>query len=164
MDPRGVRLRSLIRDDVPVSFRFNCQTARGCGSAFSRRDAPELCVDLHAPKQQEGAGKTGCALHPRSRVQLLLGNNAHEHTGSAEAFRPSQRNGFTAYNVLSPVSRALLPPSLRRSLSAKLGASVGRQNDTPSPSARVTLVSRNFRVHRIPPHVRDDSRSAPLIG
>jgi hypothetical protein len=27
---------------------------------------------------------------------------AHEHTGSAEAIRPSLRNGFTAYFVLSP--------------------------------------------------------------
>jgi hypothetical protein len=51
-----------------------------------------------------------------------------------------------------------------RIISAKLGASVGRQNHATSPSAQVTLVSRNFRVHRIPPHVRDDSRSAPLIG
>jgi len=29
--------------------------------------------------------------------------NAHEHTGSAEAIRHSLRNGFTAYNALSPV-------------------------------------------------------------
>ena len=29
---------------------------------------------------------------------------AHEHTGSAEAFRPSLRSGFTAYFVLSPVN------------------------------------------------------------
>ncbi len=28
--------------------------------------------------------------------------NAHEHTGSAEAIRHSLRNGFTAYFVLSP--------------------------------------------------------------
>jgi hypothetical protein len=27
---------------------------------------------------------------------------AHEHTGSAESIRPSLRNGFTAYFVLSP--------------------------------------------------------------
>jgi hypothetical protein len=64
---------------------------------------------------REGAGKTGCALHPRSRVQSVE-RNAHEHTGSAEAIRPSLRNGFTAYFALSPVSRALLPPSLRGSL------------------------------------------------
>src|SRR6266849_1593822 len=42
--------------------------------------------------------------------------NAHEHTGSAENIRPSLRNGFTAYFVLSPVSRAFLPPSHLRSL------------------------------------------------
>jgi hypothetical protein len=29
--------------------------------------------------------------------------NAHEHTGSAEAIRHSLRNGFTAYIALSPV-------------------------------------------------------------
>ncbi len=28
--------------------------------------------------------------------------NAHEHTGSAEAIRHSLRNGFTAYFALSP--------------------------------------------------------------
>jgi hypothetical protein len=33
--------------------------------------------------------------------------NAHEHTGSAEAVRPSLRNGFTAYFVLSPVRPGL---------------------------------------------------------
>src|SRR5215510_9705429 len=36
---------------------------------------------------------------------------AHEHTGSAEASRPSLRNGFTAYLVLFPERTALLPPS-----------------------------------------------------
>jgi len=30
--------------------------------------------------------------------------HAHEHTGSAETLRPSLRNGFTAYFVLSPVN------------------------------------------------------------
>src|SRR5882672_6012530 len=65
---------------------------------------------------------------------IVIGKNAHEHTGSAEAIRPSLRNGFTAYFALSPVSRALLPPSLRRIISAKLSASVGRQDHTTSPS------------------------------
>ena len=55
------------------------------------------------PPKQEGAGKTGCALHPRSRVQMHI-KNAHEHTGSAETLRPSLRNGFTAYIVLSSVT------------------------------------------------------------
>jgi len=38
----------------------------------------------------------------------------------------------------------------------------GRQDHTTSPSAQATLVSRGFRVHRIPPHVRDD-REPPLV-
>jgi hypothetical protein len=54
------------------------------------------------PPSREGAGKTGCALHPRSRVQKRE-KNAHEHTGSAEAVRPSLRDGVTVYFALSPV-------------------------------------------------------------
>src|ERR1700694_2990102 len=74
------------RDPQPpaLAFGFNCQTASGCAFAFPRRDAPELCADFH-PLKEEGAGKAGCALHPRSRVQNAQGKNAHEHTGSAEA-------------------------------------------------------------------------------
>ena len=53
---------------------------------------------------REGAGKTGCSPHPRSRVQWVTKQNAHEHTGEAEAVRPSLRNGFTACFVLSLVS------------------------------------------------------------
>ena len=70
---------------------------------FSRHRVPEACQKV-SPTKVEGAGKTGCALHPRSRVQDAHSKKAHEHTGSAEAFRPSLRNGFTAYFVLSPVN------------------------------------------------------------
>jgi hypothetical protein len=35
----------------------------------------------------------------------------------------------------------------------ELDASFGRRNHTPSPSARLALVSRKLRVHRIPPRV-----------
>src|SRR5215213_4308195 len=38
---------------------------RAC--AFSRRDTPEVCL-IFPPSSLEGAGKTGCLLHPRSRV------------------------------------------------------------------------------------------------
>ncbi len=40
-----------------------------CNFAFSRHVLPEVCI-LVCPLEVEGAGKTGCALHPRSRVQL----------------------------------------------------------------------------------------------
>jgi hypothetical protein len=55
--------------------------------------------------------------------------NAHEHTGSAEAVRPSLRNGFTAYFVLSParpglfVTVALKKRELLANLTPATGAS-----------------------------------------
>jgi hypothetical protein len=55
--------------------------------------------------------------------------NAHEHTGSAEAVRPSLRNGFTAYFVLSPArpglfaTVALKKRELLKNLTPATGAS-----------------------------------------
>src|SRR4051794_40823468 len=91
---------------------------------FSPRLAPEVCWKL-APLKTEGAGKTGCALHPRSRVQLCIKECAHEHTGPAESIRPSLRNGFTTYFVLSPAngSFATVIPKRREPL----------KNLTPAP-------------------------------
>ena len=63
-----------------------------------------------------------------------------------------------------PGDRALLPPSLSRNVSREnLAPASGRQDHTTSPSASVPLVSRRHRVHRIPPHVRDD-RDTPLLS
>ena len=58
--------RSLVRDDevyFPTEFQNNRYTA-----TFSRRETPEVCVSLSLTN--EGAGNAGCALHPRSRVQI----------------------------------------------------------------------------------------------
>src|SRR6201991_3383700 len=41
-----------------MNFRFSCHTARGCASAFPRRDAPELCVDFH-PLNKRAQGRPG---------------------------------------------------------------------------------------------------------
>ena len=43
---------------------------------------PKFCKKT-LPSKSEGAGKTGCALHPRSRRHDAQGKCAHEHTGSA---------------------------------------------------------------------------------
>jgi hypothetical protein len=67
--------------------------------------------------------------------------NAHEHTGSAEAVRPSLRNGFTAYTALSPVT-GLSCHRHRRDTSHRLDASVG----APGPhgfAVRIRHVSSN---------------------
>ena len=91
---------------------------------------PRFCVTFHA-LESKGAGNAGCALHPRSRVQMEK-ENAHEHTGSAEAIRHSLRNGFTAYFVLSPENRALLSPSPADSwlIRARSGRLAFRRLDT----------------------------------
>ena len=69
-----------------ISRRANCtswvratrapEMTAGYDFAFSRRVAPEICIDLCSLSKAEGAGKTGCTLHPRSRVQLRT-ENAH---------------------------------------------------------------------------------------
>ena len=87
---------------------------------------------------REGAGKTGCALHPRSRVQLCASRNAHEHTGEAEAVRPSLRNGFTAYFVLSPVI-GLSCHRRHTEILRDLTPASRRQDHTTSPSAIARL-------------------------
>ena len=109
----------------------------------------------------EGAGKAGCALHPRSRVQdgVRKRTRAYRFSGGNPAF-PAQ--WFTAYSALSPVTGLSCHRHPREVLlPANLTPASGYQAHTASPSARVTLVSRNFRVHRIPPRVRD-YRDPPL--
>ena len=69
--------------------------------AFSRRIAPELCWKLFALSKQRAQGRPG-ARCTRGLVCNVHKECAHEHTGPAESIRPSLRNGFTAYNVLSP--------------------------------------------------------------
>jgi hypothetical protein len=67
--------------------------------------------------------------------------NAHEHTGSAEAVRPSLRNGFNGFLRALPGDRALLSPSLANK-SANLTPASRRQDHTTSPSASKTLSSQ----------------------
>ncbi len=66
----------------------------------------------------------------------------HSHYGHTGFTRHSRRNGFSAYFVLSLVSRALLPPSPAESSPASLTPASGRQNHTTSPTASCALVFR----------------------
>ena len=96
----------------------------------------------------EGAGKTGCLLHPRSRVRFAQNKNAHEHTGQLGTLRPSLRNGFTAYFVLFPEngSFASVACASYRKLSASTAA--------PEPHD-FTVRFRRVRLarHLRPPHL-----------
>ncbi len=99
----------------------------GCDFALSRRMASEVCYRISLPSCSEGAGKTGCTPHPRSRVQFAH-NNAHtsiqvrlRHPGlpCAMALRLTS---------CSPRRTALLPPSSPRSF-----ASLGLSASTAAP-------------------------------
>ena len=98
----------------------------------------------------------------RGLVCKLHRKCAHEQTGSAEAIRHSLRNGFNGFLRTLPGDRALLSPSLRRLAPRNLTSASRRQDHTTSPSASGALVRSAIRVHRIPPHVRDD-RETPLV-
>ena len=116
---------------------------------------------LVALNVKEGAGKTGCTPHPRSRVPMHL---AKAHT-SIQA--PQEHPGLPCAMALRLTSRssrrtALLPPSPAL-LIASLAPAPRRPNHATSPYASGACVSRAVCVHRIPPRVRD-VRNAPLIG
>ena len=71
------------------------------------------------------------------------------------------RNGFTAYNVISPENGSFASVA-GGTLPAHLTPAPRRQDHTTSPYASCALVLCAIRVHRIPPRVRDD-RDPPLV-
>jgi hypothetical protein len=126
-------------------------------SAFSRRDAPEVCWKLPA-LPSEGAGKTGCALHPRSRVrfaQKTKCTRAYRFSGNTPAFPAQWLYGLLRALPGEPSTFATVVSGIA---STNLTPASGRQDHTTSPYASVALVSRNISVHRNPSLVRDDGQ------
>jgi hypothetical protein len=145
-------------------------------SAFSRHGFVRGLQINSAPKRRgrtrpsrEGAGKTGCALHPRSRAQEMHASGAHEHTGEAEAIRPSLRNGFTAYTRSPWWPCCATITGMMRSIIADLTPALVRQDHTISPYAACRPSTRTRHVAALPrpPHPAPDVRDgheAPLLG
>ena len=121
--------------------------------AFSRRIASEVCRSF----AHERRGRRECRVHAAPAVSCARSTwkCAHEHTGSAGASRPSLRNGFTAYNVISPAGRARCHRR-RRNCFHQLDASLGRQDHTSLPYALMPFAIGTASVHRDPPHDRGD--------
>jgi hypothetical protein len=88
--------------------------------------------------------------------------NAHEHTGSAEAIRHSLRNGFTAYNALSPAIGFFVTVA-GGVLTADLTPAPRRQDHTTLPSALATPVKRAV-ASTAPRSAFVTLRNAPLCG
>ena len=149
-------------------------------------------MHLRSPSSRtEGAGKTGCALHPRSRVQLRT-KNAHtsiqvqrEHPGlpCAVALRLIPRSPWRRIPFASIAGglKALAKPGWVSQNLRRLDTSNGCQNHTALPSATASFVGARLSLtgHKpalrkpccapgalrppLPaPNVRDD-REAPLL-
>src|SRR6202790_3901590 len=90
--------------------------------AISRRMRPRFASSFTL-LEVEGAGKAGCALHPRSRVQNAYKKRtrAYRFSGGNPAF-PAR--WFTAYFALSPVT-GLFCHRRRRNHFHQLDTSVG---------------------------------------
>jgi hypothetical protein len=142
----------VIQGPQPFSFVvLACAgTTAGCESTFSRHHLSEVCKFVR-PKNR-GRREDRVRAAPAVSCARVANKNAHEHTGSAEAVRPSLRNGVTAYFVLSPVRPGLFVTVTprKRELPKNLTPAMGRQDHTILPSAPAALVSRSFRVHRPP--------------
>ena len=106
----------------------------------------------------EGAGKAGCTLHPRSRAQIdkRKRTRAYRFSGGNPAF-PAR--WFTAYFVLSPVTGLFATVIWR--IDHRLDASIGASGPHDFAVRLDAVRQQHFSVHRIPPRVRDD-RDTPL--
>jgi hypothetical protein len=134
---------------------FAAATSRSRGAM-----RPSFASIAALDKNKRAQGKPGA----RCTRGLACNRAQKTHTSIQVQRRQSGLPCAMVYGLLRalPGDRAFLPPSSLRNLFLKnLTPASGCQDHTASPSARVTLVSRNFRVHRIPPRVRDD-REPPL--
>src|SRR3954469_9889280 len=112
--------------------------------------APEVCTNSVPPKTR-GRREDRVRAAPAVSCARCTKQNAHEHTGSAETLRPSPRNGFTAYNVISPATGSLATVIPEKPLAShELDTSVGVSgpHDFAVRNSRTRLV--RCRVHRIP--------------
>src|ERR1700726_3771529 len=100
-----------------------------------------------------------CTRGPACNCYWAKGTRAYRFSGGNPAF-PAR--WVTAYSALSWVTGLSCHPHPRKVLlPANLTPASGCQDHTASPSATAALVIRRHRLHRIPPHVRDD-REPPL--
>ena len=117
--------------------------------AFSRRNPPEACISFAL---LEIRGRREDRVHAAPAVSCANAHKerAHEHTGSAETLRPSLRNGFTAYNELSPVNGSFATVIPKKLASQELDASTAASG--PHDFAVRDSHTRQSQLSR-PPHL-----------
>ncbi len=174
---RSATSRSLPTERLPettsidlAAGRHNGDTVLPCDDRQIRLRIPattfaRVLQGSLAPKYKGGRRESRVRAAPAvSRANCASTRNAHEHTGSAEAVRPSLRNGFTAYFVLSPVTGLIATVIPLRNLTPASGC----QDHTTSPSASVPLVharkARDDAAASTASHLaQNDDHDTPLI-
>jgi hypothetical protein len=133
------RLREAIHSqsngDNGLLCRFAPRNDGKHSSAFSRRDAPELCTNHARPELMRAWGMPGAH---RTRSLACEINKAHERSHHRYSrIHPAFPHAMvlTAYFVLSPVT-GLSCHRRCTDISANLTPASGRQDHTTSPSAR----------------------------
>ena len=121
LDPPFPRARVIIGHPS-----FNCQTARGYASAFSRLKCARALCRFRPPRNLRAQGKPG-ARCTRDLACDLRKQNCTRAYRAAEASRLSLRDGLRLTSC-SPRRTALLPPSPQRSF-----ASLGLSASTAAP-------------------------------
>jgi hypothetical protein len=157
-----------------------CVSAPSCIQRRNQRMSPPARVpatrDAQKYKQGEGlrqGARDACILlaplimhrfSERHRIATQMTTQRSDRVDLYRVFTPIHlmRNGFTAYNVISPENgsfASVAPEKLLKNLTP----APRRQDHTTSPYASVTHVSRDISVHRISPRVRDDGQR-PSVG
>jgi hypothetical protein len=133
---QGLWIPGLRQEAHPGMTRRKC---RHPDTPPHSRDTLRPSLQIHPPSSKRAQGRPG-ARCTRGLACKGREKGAHEHTGSAEAVRPSLRNGFNG------LLRALLGDRLschRRRAGMNppdLTPASGRQNHTTSPSALALFV------------------------
>ena len=179
--PRSLEAREPTRPDdgrCSAESTESLQTANPCRHArapaglmpgMTKKDTLPRSRDTPCPSfAKSSAPKKRAQGRPGARCTRGLAckgreEDAHEHTGSAEAVRPSLRNGFTAYFALSPVIGFLATVAPEKLASQELDASVEASgpHDFAVRVSAVRLAALS-RPSLPAPNVRDD-RDTPLL-
>jgi hypothetical protein len=161
---RRLRRRGLLRRYAPRNDGRGpdslVKQRRGCAFAFSRPFLPEALrfVPPSRSKRAQGKPDARCTRGLVCKYVQKKRTRAYRFSGGTPAF-PAR----WLYGLLRALlgDRLVATVALRKNLPRNLTPASGRQDHTTSPYASAAHVNRSFRVHRIPPRVRDD-RDPPL--
>src|SRR5438874_12345274 len=134
---------------VAMGIAFAIPILRRRTFAFSRRIAPEVCIVVCPPREERAQGRPGACCTPGFACDLRKQKCTRAYR-AAGAFRPSLRNGFTAYSALSPVNGSFATVAPKKLASRELDASTAASG--PHDFAVRSSHTRQLQLSR-PPHL-----------